>query len=317
MNRIDRLTAIIILLQSRKIVTAAEIAEKYDITIRTVYRDIRALEEAGVPICAEAGLGYYLMKGYSLPPVMLTKDEAGAILIGQKLMQRFADKSALQSYEKATDKIKSVLPDTEGEYWDRLDAKTHVLQYSVKSSTEFPNHFMSSIQKALYTRNCILMDYYASHNKTINQRTVEPVGVCFYGNTWHMIAYCQLRDDYRDFRVDRIKKLSIIDKRFEPHRNFSLENYFKQAWEKTDLLPATIRVKKELAGNLATTKYYFGFITEKECENCVEFRFMINDYDYIANWILSLGEDVIKVEPAELHDLIKKKIQSASKQYLV
>lgn len=315
MNRIDRLTAIIVMLQSKRIVKASEIADKYEISIRTVYRDIRALEEAGVPIGAEAGLGYYIMDGYSLPPVMFTKEEAGSILLAQKLMSKFSDKSSLKAYERVTDKIKSILPEKESSYWECLDAQTHVFQQPVKPTSEFPNHFLSSVQKALHERHCIIIEYYSFHNDTTNKRVVEPLGITFYSNTWHMVAFCQLRNDYRDFRIDRIKKLSVIDKNFNEHAQFSLEEYYKNVWEDISLLPASVKIKKEIASSLASSKYYFGFISENECENCIELKFMINDYDYIANWILSLGNGVLSVSPDKLKAIIKNKARNAYKQY--
>src|SRR6478609_11993277 len=107
MNRIDRLAAILIQLQSRRLVKAQDIADKFSISLRTVYRDVRALEEAGVPILGEAGIGYKLMEGYKLPPVMFNQDEASALLTAAKLMQSKTDAKSAQLYASALDKIKA------------------------------------------------------------------------------------------------------------------------------------------------------------------------------------------------------------------
>ncbi|MCG8700756.1 MAG: YafY family transcriptional regulator [Bacteroidales bacterium] len=316
MNRIDRLTAIIVMLQSKKVVTASEIADKYSISVRTVYRDIRALEEAGVPIGAEAGIGYYIIEGYSLPPVMFTREEAGSILVAEKLCEKFADKSTQDALKNVTDKIRSVLPEDEKEFWEHLESHTHVLQQPVKPSSEYPNHFLSSIQQALHNRKCLDIEYYSQHNQQTNQRIVEPVGICFYSNTWHMIAYCRFREEFRDFRIDRIKKLNVSDEQFISHAKFSLSSFFKESWEKSGLFPAIIHVKKSYASALSNTKYYFGLVDEKELDDVIEMSFMINDYDYIANWILSLHDNVVSINPEELSNIIKEKVKKSYKLYV-
>src|SRR6476660_10142584 len=105
MNRIDRVTAILIQLQSKKIVKAQDIAERFNISLRTVYRDIKTLEESGVPVIGEAGIGYSIMDGYRLPPVMFTKEEATAFLTAEKLIEKLTDPSSDENYKSAMFKI--------------------------------------------------------------------------------------------------------------------------------------------------------------------------------------------------------------------
>ncbi|MBD0276335.1 MAG: HTH domain-containing protein [Flavisolibacter sp.] len=129
MNRIDRLAAILIQLQSRPLVKAQDIAAKFSISLRTVYRDIRALEEAGVPIIGEAGTGYRLMEGYKLPPVMLNQDEAAAMLTAAKLMQTMSDAPLSKYYNSALDKIKAVLRSTEKYHIAEMDEHIAVVSH--------------------------------------------------------------------------------------------------------------------------------------------------------------------------------------------
>src|SRR6185312_10720614 len=126
MNRIDRLTAILIQLQSRRVVKAQDIAERFSISLRTVYRDIRTLEEAGIPLLGEAGVGYSIMDGYRLPPVMFTKEEATAFLTAEKLIEKLTDNTTGEHYRSAMYKIKSVLRSAEKDYLENLDANIHV-----------------------------------------------------------------------------------------------------------------------------------------------------------------------------------------------
>src|SRR5690606_7724559 len=120
MNRIDRLTAILIQLQTKRIVKAEEISERFEISLRTVYRDVKALMEAGVPIGSEAGKGYFIVDGYHLPPVMFNQDEASAMLTAGKLVDKMTDDSIRKAYESALLKIKSVLNDTEKDHLENL-----------------------------------------------------------------------------------------------------------------------------------------------------------------------------------------------------
>src|ERR1044071_3301431 len=123
MNRIDRLAAIVLQLQSRRLVKAQDIANKFSISLRTVYRDIRALEKGGVPIIGEAGIGYSLMEGYKLPPVMFNQDEASALLTAAKLVQSKTDEKTTAHYNSALDKIKAVLRFSEKEQIGRASCR--------------------------------------------------------------------------------------------------------------------------------------------------------------------------------------------------
>src|SRR3954463_4872434 len=126
MNRIDRLTAILIQLQSKKIVKAEEIACRFEISLRTVYRDVKALMEAGVPIGSEAGKGYFIVDGYHLPPVMFNQEEASAMLVAGKLVEKLTDQSIRKAFESALLKITSVLNESEKDHLENLQSAVHV-----------------------------------------------------------------------------------------------------------------------------------------------------------------------------------------------
>src|SRR6201996_6816485 len=126
MNRIDRISAILIQLQSRRVVKAQDIADRFEISLRTVYRDIRTLEEAGIPIIGEAGVGYSLMDGYRLPPVMFTKEEATAFLTAEKFVEKLTDTSTRASHRSAMDKIRAILKTTEKDLLEDMDGNIEV-----------------------------------------------------------------------------------------------------------------------------------------------------------------------------------------------
>src|SRR5215813_11852450 len=214
MNRVDRLMAIVVRLQSRRVVRAEDIAAYFEISVRTVYRDLAALGEAGIPIIAEPGIGYSLVKGYHLPPVMFTPEEASALSIGGKLVENLTDASLRKQMDSALAKIRSVLPRDRQDYLDRLERSTAVVSRGLTPIPRLSSEALIPIQRALAERRVLAMDYQGIQRKDLTRRQVEPLGLVYYSDNWHLIAYCRLRRDVRDFRTDRICKLQVQSELF-------------------------------------------------------------------------------------------------------
>jgi predicted DNA-binding transcriptional regulator YafY len=305
MNRIDRLTAILIQLQTKRWITAGEIARRFEISQRTVYRDIRALEEAGIPIGAETGKGYFIVDGYHLPPVMFTREEAGAMLIAEKLVGKFTDDSVSKSFMAAADKIKSILPTEAKELLAAMNSRVEVLFANAHTGGEFPNNFLSTVQKALQENKCLELDYLAGYNqrKTCG-RKVDPLGLIFYSNAWHLIGYCSLRKEMRDFRIDRIINLKIIDEPARVKKEGELKNYFREYWKNEELYEVKVWFRKSIAGTVISSKYYFGYIDEFPDGEGVVMSFAVNDYDYIARWLITFGDQIRIVFPEKLKEIL-------------
>lgn len=317
MNRIDRLTAILIQLQSKKWVTSGEIAERFEISQRTVYRDIRALEEAGVPLYSEPGKGYSLVDGYRLPPVMFSSEEAGAVLIAEKLAEKLTDHSVRKHFLSAALKIKAVLPETSKDQVEMMDHQVAVFSQPVSERTGYPNNFLSDIQKALIRKKCISMDYEAYHSKEITRdRIVDPYGLVYYSNCWHLIAYCHLRRDMRDFRLDRISRLQITDKDSSEKQKGQLREYLMEMWKEGDLTEVVVLFDNSVVTALNNAKYYFGYIDEVVRDNGMEMHFGINDLVYFASWILSFGDKVKIISPNELKITATSMVRNLAEYYL-
>jgi predicted DNA-binding transcriptional regulator YafY len=316
MNRIDRLSAILIMLQTKKLVKAAEIAERFEISLRTVYRDMRALNEAGVPIGAEAGIGYYLIEGYHLPPVMFTPEEAGSLLIAQKLINCFSDKSVKHNFDLAADKIKSVLPDSHQQFLGQVDNHIHVFHKPIEETQDFSNNYITKIQQAISEGKCIELNYFSKYNEVSTCRIVEPVGLCFYGFNWHLIAYCKLRNDYRDFRLDRIESYKTNLSNVSAKTRIRISDYFNRIWNDESLFNVSITFNRNVLPKIVGTRYYFGFYEEIDQGENMIMKFAVNDFSYIGSWLMSLETMVIKIEPEALRKYIVNTIQNLSKQYL-
>lgn len=317
MNRIDRLTAILIQLQTKPWITSLEIAERFDISQRTVYRDIRSLEEAGIPIGAEAGRGYYLVEGYKLPPVMFTREEAGSFLIAEKLISKFADNSVQKQFASAIDKVKAVLPEREKIAVESLNSQLAIFHSKSSTSQDYPNEFITTVQRALVEKRCLSLSYHAFHSqeKTKN-RNVDPLGLVFYGNAWHLIAYCKMREAMRDFRIDRIQQLFITDEWATEKKHGDLNKYFEEYWVNSELIEVKVWFPNEIVKTVIPSRYYFGFVSEYSEENGVVMSFAVTEFNYIARWLLSFGPNLKVVHPPELSGELINIVKELSDSYL-
>ncbi|MGB3465306.1 MAG: YafY family protein [Cyclobacteriaceae bacterium] len=219
--RLSRLTELITLLQSRKMITAPFLADKFGVSVRTIYRDIRTLEKSGIPIITEEGKGYKLMDGYQLPPVMFTEEEANAIITASQIIATNKDRSFAEHYENAVTKIRSVLRYSQKE---KADLLTERIQYRENAEKKRSSDFLMAIQSAI-TAYRLTDIIYESLNGKRTVRTVEPFAIYSTQGNWLLIAYCRLRNEFRAFRIDHIRQLTMTDRSFEPHP-MTLEEYF-------------------------------------------------------------------------------------------
>lgn len=315
MNRIDRLSAILIQLQSKKVVKAQEIANRFDISLRTVYRDLRSLEEAGIPIGAEAGVGYFINSEYHLPPVMFTKEEASAFLLADKLIGKLSDSKVSCAFENALYKVKSVLKVSEKEHLENLNNKIAVFNKEPSGNTN-QNLFLLDIQTALAKRLLIQVEYNANYNGMHSHRIIEPVSLCNYDMRWHLIAYCRLRDDYRDFRLDRFTSLRVTDEHYEEKKHLSLSEYFKKIYQENCLYTIELRVHESIVDNLSSSKYWYGLVDEIKDGKYYTMKFAHSNIYIFAKWVLSMENKVEIVSPTELKDIIYRYVCQLSEYYL-
>jgi predicted DNA-binding transcriptional regulator YafY len=317
MNRFDRVSAILILLQTKKWVTANEISERFDVSKRTIYRDLQTLQEAGIPIGAEAGKGYFIVEGFHLPPVMFTPDEASSLILAGKLIEKMADQSIGKGYNSALEKIRAILPEKEKIYLEKLDKGIEVFYTSSLISPDLAGNILSEIQRALANKQVITIDYQSLHkDETITNRNIEPIVLCFYSMHWHLIAYCRLRGEFRDFRVDRIKKIALTNE-IAPKREIqNARQFFSTLDEKAELKEIVLKIDKKTSAHLSNSKYYYGFISEAEFEDYNELYLITSDLDYTARWLLSLPEGLEIISPDELKTKFIDLIKSLKNRFL-
>jgi predicted DNA-binding transcriptional regulator YafY len=223
MNRIDRLMGILTFLQTKKFVQANAIAERFDISVRTVYRDIKALVEQGIPVSFEQTRGYFIVQGYFLPPVSFTNEEANALLLVEALVSGFADKSIKDHYASALNKVKAILRSSQKDNVERMHQHI-MLQIPQRMRNDL--EYLSVIQESITSRTVIQVKYKNNKEET-SDRQLEPIGLIFYAFSWHLIGWCHLRGDYRDFKVDRILEIKKTSTPFCKADHISMNEYSK------------------------------------------------------------------------------------------
>jgi len=219
-RKAERLFQLITLLRNRRLaITAASLAELLEVSERTIYRDIQALMVSGVPIEGEAGVGYRLNSGFHLPPLMFTSDELLSLLVGSRMVQAWSDPELAKAASLAMSKITSILP-------EQLTHNTHEETIIVPDFMLKKKHaiFSQQLRNAIESKTCICVDYRRA-DEEFSHRVIEPLGLVFWGNKWTLIAFCQLRGTYREFRLDRIITLNVLEESFNIDPSKNLQHY--------------------------------------------------------------------------------------------
>ena len=226
MRRADRLFHIVQLIRGRRLTTAAFLAQRLEVSERTVYRDVADLQHQGVPIEGEAGVGYRLGAGFELPPLMFTQDEAKSLVAAVRLAQAWLDTALAQEAENALGKILSVLPTGARAAAESLALYAPLINIGMLSQQT--SHALQTSREAVHARRTLSFSYRDLAGQQ-SQRVVRPLGCFFWGRVWTLAAWCESRKDFRNFRVDRIEALELLPDTFRDEPDKSLAQFLRQA----------------------------------------------------------------------------------------
>lgn len=313
-KRFERILAIFIQLQSKPVVKAQDLADRFQVSIRTIYRDIRSLEKAGVPIYSEAGYGYSLAGGYRLPPTLFSKEEALSFAIAEKLMHQYLDKELSKQFSNALSKMKSVLRTS-----DKENIQTVEEQVLLKSNRKLFNQevptALSTLFSSIAQKLQVRIKYQKADSSKAEERTVEPVGVFQENGFWYFMAYCHLRKEVRQFRLDRIKDIWMSNEPFNRQLK-SLAYYLDQKVTKKEEHPtATIWASRQMQGFMCWERQLYGFIKETETEDGFEMTFEYNlKHQYLQRWLLAFGDGIKIIEPLSLKQEMLQLIDAIKQQ---
>ncbi len=298
MNRTDRLLAIVLEIQAKKHIRAEDLAATFEVTKRTIYRDVQALSESGVPVVAIPGQGYSLVEGYFLPPLTFSADEAIMLLLGTDFVAQNFDAQYRRAAQSASHKIVAVLP-------DKLRQEVEYLESSIRFvalNGPFAPETLQLLRRAIIQHRTVRFRYYSrprdGTSSTPSLRDADPYALVHIGSVWLLIAYCHLRREKRHFRIDRMEDLVILDKVFNRPVDYQInrEERNRNVVVKALFDPETTRWVRE-------NPSYFQ-VAEAEQADGLLITLTIEQPGDILNWLLSWGSHVRILEPDFLREIL-------------
>ena len=293
MNRTDRLMAILLELQARGELRGEDLAQRFEVSVRTIYRDLEALSEGGVPLVATPGKGYRLMEGYFLPPLHFTADEAAVLALGGEFVRERVDPELRRAADDALRKLTGVLPPERREQVARW--RRELLFASWPRIGDEP--WLGQVRRAIRERLVLRLLYHALRAPGPERREVEPVSLVHLGDDWHLAAYCRLRQAPRFFRLDRIDRLELLPERFQPDDRHALERYYARRMDghpeaRVRFDPAVVRWVRE--------RQPYVFLREEQVGDDPIFVYALRDERELLRWLLSWGASAEVLDPPEL-----------------
>ncbi len=308
MNRVDRLLGYLLIFQSHELVRAQDLASRFEVSERMVYRDIEALYEVGVPLVGLPGEGYQLMPGYYLPPVMFSEAEAKALFLAIAMLTGFTGPGPTHAAaQSALEKIRIVLPKATLTQVEALQAVLGF--YTIARPTlDFDNQTFLQLQQAIQQRRVVLLHYHAQHDNQITERAIEPLQLAYLDNVWVVTAYCRLRQEQRVFRLDRIDQLQLTKEVF-PARALQPRG----AAEAGELV--TIQVDAAIERWVREAQH-FAFVSEAvTAKGDTLMHYRVRDADKFIGWLLQWGAQVELVAPATLRGKTKQRVLAMAERY--
>ena len=281
-------------------------AARFEVSLRTIYRDMRTLSEAGIPICGGSGIGYSLVEGYKLPSLMFTKEEAIAFLTAEKIIEKLTDAQNSNYFHMGMDKIRAALRAVDKNYLHNMEDSIAV--YRSRNARESLPNLLQTILSSINDKFIIEINYTnADDNKSL--RDLEAVGISYTHPSWYLSAWCHLRKEYRIFRLDRIENIIITTKKHtkdHPPLDSLLGVDNPQC-----LTEVVLHTSKEVARYFADRCYFMGLTEEKELANGqIEQTYMAYSLEPLARWVLANADTTTVTSPVEVKDIMKQIIKN-------
>jgi predicted DNA-binding transcriptional regulator YafY len=302
----DRRLLILTRLREETPVRANDLAEQCECSVRTVYRDIDALCQAGVPVAAMPGEGYRLAPGYHLPPIAFTVDEAIQLLLGSDLALGLGTPAQREAARAAAAKVEAALrPETRADV-DRLRQRIRVSDWMRRE----PTPWLALLQQAVAGEHVIWLRYHSFSSDELTERKVEPYSLVFYGDDWHVVGYCRLREGMRDFRASRIRDAEVLPESFQRMAGMLL------AGDEDRTAPEEVRIWIESAVvPWARETPAFGFQREEQAEGGAVFVYHSWDLRRLLPWVLSWGASARVLTPPAVAERVHQEAAALARSY--
>ncbi len=312
LNRTERLFALVLLLQNKPSMTSRDLAMHFEVSRRTIFRDLRALAESGVPLTYGEDGGYEILEGYQLPPLMLSARQAATLLVGSEFMKLQADASLRKEAGEVAMKIRSVLPKHVREHIDRLTERTVLDPYWLHREPKDAGGRWYEASEAVAQRRCVMMTYYVESRRELTQRKVNPLGLVYYVDHWNLVGYDHLRRDVRSFQLENIRELFVLSERFVQPDGFYLQDYLRAQGKPTErtvirfAAPVYRRARRMMPAEIEE---------ERREGDTVEVTLFFDNLAYLASYLLRFGPGVEVLEPEGLRIRLRELATEVASMY--
>ena len=304
MNRVDRLFGYLLLLQTRQLVKARDLAERFEISERTVYRDMQALSEIGVPLLSLPGEGYRLMEGYYLPPIAFSLTEARSLFLAvEMLASGIIEGATRDAAQAAMEKIRAVLPEATKVEVETLTRTLHFLTFP-SAQLDLDDPKFAGLQEAIRAHQVVKILYHAQSSNEVTARQVEPESMAFVNGVWLLTGYCRLRSAIRHFRLDRIDRIETNEETFEP-RAANRQRTFSEP------IQVTIRFRPSVSRWVGERQHY-SFQSAEETPQGLLAYYSCRNLENFSSWLMQWAPNFRVMEPPEL----RARIENIARQLL-
>jgi predicted DNA-binding transcriptional regulator YafY len=302
MNRIDRLFGITTRLQARGHLRAGDLANIFEVSTRTIYRDMAALSESGVPIVSLPGRGYSLVDGYFLAPLILSTREATALLLGARLLAGQASAETARAAEEAVTKLLAVISEDSRRELRELDDILDVApSHKLRVRLDLGDLQVRALWQAILERRVTTLRYFGRNRGQQTVRQIEPLRLGYVNGAWYLTAYCRVRQEERAFRLDRIESLQVEAARFPPRPAVPRPE--------RPAIDVLVRFRGDMS-RWVRERQHWSFVAEEGTSDEVLARYRLRDLDEIAPWLLGWGTAAEVIAPPELRDRLRREAQS-------
>ncbi len=313
-NVATRLLSLILLLQTRSIWKACDLADELGVSERTIHRYMGMLEEMGIPIYSERGPygGFSLMRGYKLPPLVFTAEEATVLYMGAHLVGEVWGQTYRDAVTSVTAKLDNVLPDDLRQDVARARQSLVISELSAKDYRPW-EPFIHKLRECIAERRCVRLVY---RGFTLEEtcRDVEPYALTFHGGLWYLVGYCHLREAMRTFRVDRIQDLSALRTSFTLPRDFSAREYITRTMRFENHYEVVVHLDARVAPYVREHQGHWMALTD-HADGSVTVRFGVSGLNWAMGWVLSYGSAAEVLEPSELVTRVREAAAEIVERY--
>lgn len=312
LKRSERLVALALYVQGNRSRSIREMADHFGVVERTIYRDLRALNEIGINVKSDRNRRYSVLGGYRLPPLTFTTQEAAALLLGTKFLRLCSDSRMQKVGENLAGKVRAVLPKNTRAYIDELNSRTEFDPYwlhQVPADT-----YLANISEAIAKRRSIWIRYYVRGRKEITERIVNPLGLVFYDDHWNLISYDTGKRDIRQFVLSYIEKFDMLARTFEPLEGFDLQHYLWQRSADPKDQEIIMRFSRDLY-TVARRAIPARILEETNEGDTVMVSFRFPNLPYLASHLIRFGHKAEVLAPAALRELMQEEAQRLLELY--